>query len=111
MLTFLAPTSMALSHNKIIVQAVKIHMHLSKGFFTLRKGEALNSAEFIEQKLSASTTLTFYENLTIGKEKSPHCSHVKLSIFKENIRHFRRDRENQFTITIFLYTAISRKVV
>ena len=95
---------MALSHNKIIVQAVKIHMHLSNG-------EALNSAEFIKQKLSASTTLTFYENLTIGKEKSPHCSHVKLSIFKENMRHFQRDRKNRFTITIFLYTAISRKVV
>lgn len=56
-----------------MVQTVKIHMHLSKGFFTLRQGEALYSAELIKQKSSVSTRLTFYENLTIGKEKSPAC--------------------------------------
>lgn len=44
-------------------------MHQSKGFFTLRKGEALYNAELIKQKLSVSTTLTFYESLTTGKEK------------------------------------------
>ena len=81
-------------------------MHQSKGFFTLRKGEALYNAELIKQKLSVSTTLTFYESLTTGKEKSLHCLRVKLSIFKESIRHFCRDRKKQFTITMFLYYLI-----
>lgn len=89
----------------IIVQAVKIHIYLSKGFFTLRKGEAFYSAELIKQKLSVSATLTFYENLTIGKEKRLHCPHVKLSIFKENMT-FSQGQRKQFTITMFLYNLI-----
>ena len=92
LLTFLAPVSMVLSHN-YSSSCENPHASIQR-FFTLRKGEALSSSELIKQKLSVSTTLTFYENLTIGKEKGLHFPHVKLSIFKENMRHFRRDRKS-----------------